>query len=926
MKIKIISLSFLFISLNLLAQKATIKGTVKDEKTGELLFGTNIFIKGTTIGTMSDFDGNYTLSVDPGSYELTCSFVSYQTQNIKFNVAAGETKTIDFSMGTTALELNDVQVVAKRVERTESAVVAMQKNSATVISGISSQEITKSGASDAAAALKKVTGVSVQDGKYVYVRGLSDRYSKTTLNGAEISGLDPERNTVQMDLFPTNILENMLVFKAFSPDLSGDFTGGLIDIRTKDVPDKFILGFSAELSYSPQSNLINNFLTYQGGKYDALGIDDGTRAIPSEATGEIPYRLQGKDDEINNITKSFNKIWDVETKSTGLDHKYALDLGKNFKLFGKESGIIVAGTYSHSNKYDDNQRYGRYEITDPDDKSLNTISQSNYFASGKEDVMWSGLAVLGMKINNQNKVSLTVSNNHKGAKEATYMMYRDFKNSDGEIREKRILEFNSRNLFVAQLKGKRDGEKLDVDWIASYTNAKQDEPDIRFLINQFEPRITDTLYYIDPSTIPSPRRFYRNMNENVYYGRIDLSYDFKFMGSDSKLKGGFSENYKTRSYRQKQVNFYEAHQQTYSYITNYFADDNIDTENGIRAQGSLKDDQKNSYDGYMTVMGGYLMADLPLYDKYRIVAGLRVEQAYMYTESLKEAVGNQVNYGELDELSMLPSFNFTFTPNKSNNWRLAYNKTVARPSFREKSPLAIESVTGDIVIGNPNLKQTNVDNFDFRYEHYFGSGEVVSGGLFYKNFENPIEKTFNTKAQNPELTWRNVEHAQLTGIELEFAKKLDFIEILKNFKTTFNFTYVHSAVDVDPQELEIKKIYDPEISSTRIMFEQSPYIFNALLSYKNDSIDFAANISYTYNAEKLVLVNPTGIPDIYQTPTHELNFNISKTFYKKYTLQFQVKNILDQRTVYQYSYLDQDYTYSDIGYGRRFSLKLTYKF
>lgn len=921
-----LTILFQLILLFAFAQKATIKGQVKDAKTGELMFGTNVFLIGTSSGAMTDFDGNFEIKVEPGSYQVKCSFVSYAEQNISVNLGAGEIKVLNFDLESSSFELESVQIVAKRVERTESAVVAMQKKSATVISGISSQEMTKSGASDAAGALKKVTGVSVQGGKYVYVRGLSDRYSKTLLNGAEIPGLDPERNTVQMDLFPANILENMLVYKAFSPDLSADFTGGLIDIKTKDFPEAFTLGFSAELGYNPQANFIDNFLTHEGGTTDFLGLDDGTRALPDAAKGDIPYRLQGQDDKINQITKAFNKTWDTEQKSTGLNQKYSLDFGNTTKLFGKELGFSLAASYSHKDKFDDAMRYGRYELVDAEDKSLNSISGSTNYATGVEEVMWSTMGVLGLKLNNNHKLSLSVINNHKGEKQTSYMVYNDFKNSDGEDREKRILEFASRNLLVSQLKGQHDFDKLKTNWIVSYANAQQDEPDIRFLINQVDITPTDTNYYIDPSTISSPRRYFREMKEDVLFAKMDFEYQFKFMGANSKLKFGASENFKSRTYRQKQINFLEANSQDYDNISDYFADSNIDTKTGIRAQGSEKEDQKNSYDGMQSVIGSYLMADLPLYEKFRLVTGLRFEKVYMYTESLKQQVGAQANYGELDEISFLPSFNFTYMPSDKTNWRVGYSRTLARPSFREKSPMAIESKTGDVVIGNVNLLQTDIDNIDFRWERYFKPGEVVSAGLFYKKFSNPIEKTFNTKAQNPELTWRNVEQAQLYGLELEFSKKLDFVSALKNFKVSTNFTYVYSAVDVDAQELEIKKIYDSETKTTRTMTEQSPYVFNAMLSYSTDTTGWNANLSYTYNAKKLVLVNPTGIPDIYQAASHELNFNISKKLNPHFTVKFQVKNILDNRTTHLYEFMDEEYVYADYGWGRTFSLKLSYNF
>jgi TonB-dependent receptor len=923
MKISLIVILSLFV-LTVSAQKAKISGIVKDAKSGELLFGTNVFIQGTTIGAMSDFDGHYSLELEKGTYTLVCSFVSYESQKIEITVKAGESKSVNFSLKESTLQLQDVQVSAKRVERTEAAVTSMQKKAAGVISGISSQEILKAGAGDAASALKKVTGVTVQGGKYVFVRGLSDRYSKTTLNGAEIPGLDPERNTVQMDLFPSNILENMLVFKSFQADLPGDFTGGLIDIKTKDFPDKFTLGFSAEVGYNPQSNLIDNFITHQGGGLDFLGIDDGQRALPVEAEGVIPYRGQGQDAQLNTITKSFNKDWETYQKTSGLNQKYTFNIGDNSKIGKKELGYSLAGTYSNQYQFDDNMSFGRYELVSSENTSLNPISASNQFSSSIHESIWSLMGVLGFKINDKNNLGLSIINNHKGAQQTSYLLFQNFKNGQGEYRERRVLEFSARNLLVAQLKGNHEMGTIKTSWVLSASNASQNEPDVRFLTNQREITSTDTLYYIDASTIQTPRRFYRTMSENVWFARLDFEKGFKLMGADSKLKFGLTQNYKQRSYLQKQIGFYEAQSKIYQNIFDFFDDSNIDATTGIRAQGSIKEDEKNSYNGTQSISSGYIMGDLPLYEKYRLLLGARVEKVDMLTESLRKQVGTQDNKGTLNEWSVLPSVSFTYMPTEKTNWRLAYSRTVARPSFREKSPMAIESKTGDIVIGNINLQQTDIDNLDFRWEHYFKAGEALSLGGFYKHFSNPIEKTFNTKAQNPELTWRNVPKAQMWGVEIEFSKKLDFISLLKDFKISTNFTYVYSQVDIDPQELEIKKVYDPNIASTRFMTEQSPFVFNALLAYKTDSSKWDVNLSYTYNAKTLVLINPTGIPDVYQSATNELNFNVSKGFGKHISVQFSIKNILDDRTNRYYEYMESEYIYENYGWGRTFVLKLSY--
>jgi len=926
---KYFTILFLILSLTIFAQKAALKGNVTDAKTGEILPAVNIVLVGTMNGTITDFDGNYQINnIEPGTYNIQYSFISYETKEMKDVVfKEGETKTLDIKLGEAFLKLDVVEVVAKKVERTESAIVAMQRKSAVVINGISSQEMTKTGASDAAGALKKVTGVSVQGGKYVYVRGLSDRYSKTILNGADIPGLDPERNTVQMDLFPTVILDNMLVYKAFSPDLPGDFTGGLIDIKTKDFPDKYTFSFSAQVGFNPQSNLNKKFLTYKGGKYDFIGIDDGTRALPNEAKGDIPDRYEDNE-KLNSITKSFNKNWFPENKISGLNQKYSLGIGNQKEVFGKTLGFFVGGSYSYDYKYNNDGFYGRYKLTDKDADALNRQYESQSWEQGITNSIWSLIGGLGLHLNSNNDIAITLINNHSGQKGASYTHFIDYRDND-DLRQRRALEFNQRNLNATQLKGNHtieDFYKLKINWIGSYALATQKEPDIRYMVNDIDLTNGDTTYFVNKSMYSFPRRFYRDMWEQNYFGKVDFELPFKFKERESKFKFGTANTYKYREYRQNQINIAENHASHYTDMADYFADENISAIDGIYAQNSVKDNDKNSYNGDLNIFAAYIMADMLLTQKLRAVFGARAEKINMQTLSLIDIKDNKTEKGKLDELNILPSLNLTYSPNEFTNIRFGYNKTLARPSFREKSSMAMENQVGDVIVGNDSLKQTIINNFDLRWEKYFKPGELLSFGAFFKTFKDPIERSFNTEAINPEITWRNVDEAQMYGLEAEFSKKLDFVSSLKDFKFSTNVTYVYSQVSIDEEELESKRYFDPNYSDKRIMFEQSPWIINGILSYKNDSTGWAANLSYTFNASKLVIVNPKGIPDVYSKPTNNLNFNIVKKLGEKFAIRFQVKNILDNRITYFYDYNNTEYNYLDYGWGREFSVKLSYKF
>jgi len=331
---QLLFLIFFSICLGTYSQTGIMRGKITDAETGEELIGATVLLEGTMIGASTDLDGNYSMEQAPaGSHNLKCQYISYETQIISdVNISDGKVTVLNIKLKPVSFGLKEFVVSAKAVRNTETALLTMQKKSATLLDGISNQQFAKAGDSDAAAALSRVTGVSVEGGKYVYVRGLGDRYSKTILNGCEIPSLDPERNTVQMDIFPTNAIENIIVYKTFSPNLNS-FTGGLINIITKDFPEQLQVSFSAKFEYNTQASMKNDFLSYEGGKYDWVGFDDGIRKFPVSPES-IPLYPSDRD-KLDEITMSFNKIMEPQEKKSLLNQSYSFSVGNQVKLFKK---------------------------------------------------------------------------------------------------------------------------------------------------------------------------------------------------------------------------------------------------------------------------------------------------------------------------------------------------------------------------------------------------------------------------------------------------------------------------------------------------------------------------------------------------------------------------------------------------------------
>jgi outer membrane receptor protein involved in Fe transport len=919
----------------------TIRGKILDASTGEALIGANVFLTGTTIGTISDLDGNFTLpDVSPGKVSVTASYVSYETQVFDaIEVEPGKVAIVNANLVLSSQAIDEVVVVARKREQTEAAVLVMKKKMPTVLDGISSQQISRLGDSDAASALKRVTGVSVEGGKYVYVRGLSDRYSTTTLNGAQIPGLDPEKNTVQMDLFPSNIIENLMVFKTFSPDLPGNATGGLVNIVTKDFPEQFTLQFSAKLGYNPQANLRDDFMSYAGGSRDYLGMDDGTRAIPKEVmelteNGQLPFIYTGQDELLGTISRGFNKDMDNTQTSSFLDQGYSFSLGNRFSLFGRDLGFNISANYSREYDMYTGGRDETYNVTTPDIPSSRRQVEDNL---GTENVIWSGLANLSYKLSNNHKVGFTLMRNQSGVKSSRYNIGTATDPDAVDIIEQK-LGWLERSITAMQAKGKHvipGAANASIDWLASYTLSTQDEPDLRFFFMDYDtdPATGEYFNYVVRSN-NLPARFYREMSETNLDLKLNYTQPFRLGERSAKLKFGGSYIDKARQSRQNM--FVVKRQGAINFdgtAADFLKDENMIWPENWRVvyyENSLLTDDKNSYEGTETVLAGYALADLPVTDKLRIIAGARYEQADIFVENKVDTIEYPSNVNDYDkggfkEGDILPSLNLVYAVSEDMNVRLGYNKTVARPVFRELAPYASYDYTAGLrKIGNPDLKKTQVDNVDLRWEWFFRPGEILSFSAFYKNFQNPIELRDKEEAANPEIHFENIENSKLYGIEFELRKRLDFVEVLRNFSVGANVTLVKSMVREDSTRLASARMVDPDWPDTRPMFGQSPYVVNSYLNYHHFERGWDVNLGFNVSGEKLVLVSKSATPDVYEQPFPVLDFNISKQFKNGINVKLSADNLLNPS--FEQTYTIGTYTgyFRKYQLGRSFSIGLSY--
>ena len=679
----------------LLAQKGIIRGKVTDAKTGETLIGAAVVIAGTTNGSSTDIDGNYSIeALQPGTYNLVCRFISYDSDTIRnVQVKANEVTIQNFTMGESAIELDvGVEITARQDRASENYMLTMQKKSATVMDGISSSQIKRAGDSDAAGAVKRVTGVSVEGGKYVYVRGLSDRYSLTLLNGAQIPSLDPQRNSVQLDIFPTNLIDNIVIVKTFSPEYPANWAGGLIDITTKDFPEKFNLQVSSSIGYNENATFNDDFITSEESDTDWLGWDDGSRDVPKEALNQNLRRYTGppngwvgvldhfgiqhsyedgdspsiidianevdeiesanqllglRDDYVAELNeplseagRSFPNTWEPIEQAPPLNQSYGISIGNQTKLFGKPLGFNVGANYSYSAQGYTDGFVGRYNLTgDIDDASSLNTDEAYRDQRGTQSVLWGALGNVNLKLTSTDKIGFTVFHNQSGDNRARYQIGPNPVYEAGTQQETRINSYLERSLTSYQLKGEHyfennDGPNLKMDWSGTYTLSNQDTPDLRLFTNILEINEEDTVYRIERN-LQLPNRFYRDMQENNYDAQVNFELPFdNYTDLTNKLKFGGRYVFKDRNLGERAYAFNFESIRFNGNPSDYFADENFNTDNEdgyIFVEDNTQD--VNSYFAEQSVWAGYVMTDYNITPTLRGIGGVRYETTNIFVQT-----------------------------------------------------------------------------------------------------------------------------------------------------------------------------------------------------------------------------------------------------------------------------------------------------
>ena len=940
---KFTKLIFLFLMPFFVAAQGTLSGTILDEKYGDPLIGANVFIENTTIGTSTDFDGKYTFEVEPGIYNVIFSYVGYQDKKVEgVEIKDGEITYLDNTLSDEAVEL-DLQVVvqAKAIERSENALLMLQRKSEKIQDGISSQEMSRYAVGNVAAAMSKVTGATVQGGKYVYVRGLGDRYSISQLNGLNLPSIDPYRNSAQLDLIPTSLLDNIITAKTFTPDQPGTFTGGNLNIKTKSLPEQETFTISLSAGYNPQNNLIDNYQTYAGGNKDWLGYGLDARKRPSLLSDPsiTPYLDKNAEllaftgDEaaataIDRVVNEFDFTFEPTRISTPVDHGISISYGNNYTLGSGKLGLILSGSYKRSFTHIEDAEKNRYFLFDINSDQLQNSGKYQNDRSSENPIV-NGLAGLAYKFDDFNTIDFKLLYNHNTNKGVDYIFGEDGNNIEAPFfKIGRGLLYQEREMLNYQFTGTHVLHTLDdakIEWAGSLVNATLDEPNLRFFTSQFNSeRGTEGLPL---SNVNDPFFFWRELQDDIINGKIDFTLPF---GKSNKVKvGGF--------YSKKDRNFDEYRNIVFTppsatrfdgNFDTFFADDNLGIINQeTRDNGSTKysignfinDSTRpdNSYFGNEEVFAAYAMLTYNLSERLKVVGGARVETTNIFVESKLETAPDSTRIGEIDKTNILPSLNLIYSLNEKMNLRASYSQTIARPNLREIAPFSsFDPLIDEFYIGNNNLTTTDIQNYDLRWEWFLNPGEIIAVSGFYKNFDNPIALQY-LRSSNPEIQYTNVDNGWIYGLEFEFRKGLGFIsDALTNLKLSTNFAIIASEMDVmDQTGLE------PE---SRPFEGQAPFIGNVNLNYDDIDRNLDLTLAYNYTGDRLSLIGREGTPDIFDRARHSLDFTARKKF-GKFGLSLSAKNLLNQRFVSSNEFKGQEFIFNSFRRGISFGLGLSYK-
>lgn len=862
---------------------------------GKPISGASVLFSGIESVLKSDAQGVISGQIPQGSYSMSVFHPDFQTQTINDIKLEDAPLTLEPVLLKEAVnELEDVVVLAPKVRGSVSALVEVRKQSSAVTDVLGSEQMARAGDSDAAASLRRVTGLTLVGGKYVYVRGLGERYSGVQMNQFSLPSPEPSRRVVPLDLFPTAIMESIVVQKSYSPDLPGEFGGGLIQLKTKSLPESGF--FRANISQNFENT--SGGLSYKGGSTDWLGFDDGGRKLPGNIKNILSQGLQltpnipGFDsgvsqEELVTLGRSLSNNYNTSESSTQSLPGFAMSAGNGWNLSGIKLGVSGSALYGQSNDTLE-RRVRAFNVGSGGKLEIDTDQVTKYTeietrVAGSFDV---GVDVY--KHSNIRASSFLLRNTTNLAQNN----YKQNFGSGGNFTDATILDFTERQLWTQHLKGEHQLEKwlsrpLQLDWRAGRSEALRESPDRReYLYDVISGQKSIA------SDSAGNRRTWSDLIDESTEMAVNVSAPvFKNEPEYLKIKLGALTLNKDRKSDITRLYFANDYSGTAPFNTSadpetIFAPDNLGP--GKLLLKNLTN-AADSYSGSQKLDAQYIMADFSPWQKWSFQAGIRHETSTQEVNTFKYfEPGNPFATSQLKMDDLLPAYSLVWKPTEKIRGRIAYSETLARPDFRELSTVGfIDDETGNNVQGNANLKGTVIKNLDHRWEYYFTPDEYASVGIFYKNFENPIEVMF-LPGVNRIQTFDNAKAANNFGFELEGrVGARHFSRTLRRFTVLSNLTLIQSEIELDERNKGI------QTSASRPLQGQSPYVVNMQLQYDHSTLGFSSTVLYNIVGKRITEVGTNDIPDTYEQPFGQLDFVASQRLAKNYSINFRARNLLD---------------------------------
>lgn len=917
------TLFLLLISLTSLAQKGKVEGKITDEKTGQPLASASIMIKGSNKGVSTDLEGHYVITVDAGKkVVLIYSYEGSSKEVQDIEVVEGKTTFQDVVLERKVKTNKEVIVRAVSAKKeTVAALVTFQKNTNTVASVISAEAIRRSPDKNTGEVLKRVPGASVQEGKYLVIRGLADRYNQSMLNGILLSSTEPDRKTFSFDIFPASMIDNIVINKAFVPELPGEWAGGLVQVQTKDIPSTNFLQLQLGTGFNTQT-IGKDFLQAPGGKLDWLGIADNARALPSGLPTKGAFANLSQAEQ-NEWGKKFRNAWTPLSTAAPINTSFQLNGGFSGKLFNKKIGGVLAIIYNQSNR----RLPFENAVIANNDGTLDLFYNNNKYS---RDILAGALGNFTLQLNNNNKISWrNIININSSDFVVDRFDGRDFILGPGTGDKVKATEtgFKQNTFFNTQLTGEHTLSKWDtkVKWYGGFNILDQYIPDQRRLFYTQDENNTSAPFYAligSGSSQKSGSIFYSFLNDYIYNTGLDVTKTFEWLGNKQSVKAGYLFQVKDRLFDSRPffLNTLDNGIRTLN-SDQIFAAQNFGTTTDKVQFGELTG-KSLRYLANTIMNAGYLQFDNQFGSKFRLVWGVRVED---YDQLVGSTNKNDERFVNTRVTDFLPGFNLTYKLNSKTNIRFSGSQTVARPEFRELSPFAFYDFELNAqVVGNSKARRTKITNADLRYEWYPRGGEIITVGAFYKYFVDPIEYYFNrTGPATNTFNIANTNQANVFGVEFEIRKKLDQVSsVLKNFTVTSNVSYIHSRVK-------------DTVALNRPLQGQSPYLINAGLQYDLEKKGFSATLLFNQIGRRILFVGNEAVSDIWENPRPLLDFQVAqKILNKKGEIKLNISDILNKRADF-YHDLNADGKYAsdskDVlaisrNYGTNVSISFTYNF